>query len=111
MSRDKQTEINITFDENLVNNIYDLNYLPEYPQFRIVYYIINEEGELEYNDYDYWVISQKDIMIEEIADGYVENSIFQELDEDYPIVKVVLFYLEDNMEDGREIQVLYDVYN
>jgi hypothetical protein len=106
MARDKQTEINITFDENLVNN-----YEPRYPQFQIVYYIINEEGELEYNDYDYWFISQKDIMIEEIKDGYVENSIFQELDEDYPIVKVVLFYVENNMEDGREIQVLYDVYD
>ncbi len=107
MARDKQTEINITFDEDLIENYY----IPEYPRFEICYYIENEEGELQYSDYDSWIIEERNTMIEEIKDGYIENVIIHELDEEFPIVKVVLEYVEDSRNGGQEIQVLYDIYN
>ena len=108
MARDTPTtEINITFDETLVNNYCE----PEYPRFEINYYIENEEGRLDFDDVDSWLFSQKNEMIDEIEDGYVSNKIYQELNEDCPIVKVVLLYVESSMYDGEEVQVLYDVIN
>ena len=108
MARDTPTtEINITFDKNLIENYY----IPEYPRFEICYYIENEEGNLELSDYDSWIIEDRNIMIEEIEDGYVENLIIHELDEEFPIVKVVLLYVDNKMYDGEEVQVLYNIYN
>ena len=105
MARDTPTtEINITFNEDLLGD-YEI---PEYPRFQIVYTMQNKKGELDYDD-NSWLLTDKHIMIDNIYSGLVEWKIQEQLEEEFKVVKVVLLYVDNKMYDGEEVQVLYDI--
>lgn len=105
MARDTPTtEININFNENLLSDYCDT----EYPKFEILFTMQNEKGDRYWYD-NSWHIVDKEDMIEDINSGLVERKIQEQLEEEFKVVKVVLLYIYNKMEDGEEVQILYDI--
>ena len=100
MARDNQDEIIIIIDENIGLNSEEFE--PGFPRFEIVYY-----SKYGIEDIDGWTFNQRHNMIDEVKDGYVSNQISNLYDEENPITKVELFYVEEDNTEGQLIQILY----